>query len=333
MMDEEACRAVRERTLRHRRESPLFEHLHRIAGGVDQLPIARVAADEEFLSGSDDLTRYHEIFQRNMGTFYEHFAASIPFILEEQCRIGVGMHRLAQQLTQGEEAYLAFRETSVGDGTNGRTMAEFSEGLIRTLSCSSSIHNKTSFDRLCSHDCSRFHQGSFVEVTPEYIASRPDLHCFRDGFDVIYENVTFQFYGPERADLIGYVSRQLKPEGVMIFMEKLRQPDPQEYLARERIKDELFKSRYFRAGEISAKRVNMLVDMERGQVDFALLVDAIEQHFEHAYLIWNSTNFYEFAASNSAAGMARFLSVLDPVHVPAEFRFERDLPRAVQSAA
>ncbi|MFH8293008.1 hypothetical protein [Streptomyces sp. NPDC018059] len=328
-MDEEISREIQERTLRRRRESPLFQHLHRIAGGVDQLPIARVTAGEEFLSRNHDLARYHEIFQRNMGTFYEHFAASIPFILEEQCRIGVGVHRLAQQLTRDGEPYLTFRETSVGDGTNGRTMGEFSEGLVRTLSCSSSIHNKTSFDRLCSHDYSRFHQGSFVEVTPEYIASRPDLHCFRDGFDIMYENVTFQFYGPERADLIAYMARQLKPDGVMIFMEKLRQEDLDEYLAREHIKDEIFKSRYFRAAEINAKRANMLGDMEQGQVDFTLLVNAIKQHFEHVHLIWNSTNFYEFAATNNAASMTRFLAALEPVHVPVNFQFERDLPRAL----
>ncbi|MEU7650333.1 hypothetical protein [Streptomyces huasconensis] len=329
MMDEESSRQIQERTLQRRRESPLFEHLNRIAGGVDQLPVARVTAAEEFLSGSDELARYHDIFQRNMGTFYEHFAASIPFILEEQCRIGVGVHRLARQLAQAGGSYLTFRETSVGDGTNGRTMGEFSEGLVRTLSCSSSIHNKTSFDRLCSHEHSKFHQGSFVEVTPEYIASRPDLYCFRDGFDVIYENVTFQFYGPERADLIAYLAGQLKPDGVMIFMEKLRREDLDEYLTRERIKDELFKSRYFRAAEINAKRANMLGDMEQGQVDFATLVNAIKQHFDHVYLIWNSANFYEFAASNNAAGMTRFLAALDAVHVPADFQFERDLPRAV----
>jgi tRNA (cmo5U34)-methyltransferase len=329
-MDDEVCRAIRERTLRRRRESPLFKNLHYIAGGIDQVPVARATGELHYLSGCDDLLAYHDIFQRNMGTFYRHYSASIPFVIEEQCRVGVGICRLAQRLTRNtDDDFITFREMSVGDGANGRTMAEFSKGLIRTLSDSSSVHNRNNFDNLCNHDYSRFHHGSFIEVTPEYIASTPDLSCFRNGFNVIYENVTFQFYGPEREDLIGYVARLLKEDGLMIFLEKLKHADEVEYRSRERIKDAAFKSNYFTDDKVHAKRVDMLGVMEQGQVNFEFLINSIKRHFRYVYLIWNSTNFYEFAASNNATVLSDFLSALEPIYVPSEFCFEKDMPRSV----
>ena len=72
----------------------------------------------------------------------------------------------------------------------------------RALADSPSKINEINFHRLCRHDYSKFHLGSFIDLTPEYIASQPEFYIFRDGFDIIHENMMFQFYGPEREEQV-----------------------------------------------------------------------------------------------------------------------------------
>ncbi|MEM9540683.1 MAG: class I SAM-dependent methyltransferase [Cyanobacteria bacterium P01_E01_bin.42] len=320
-------RKIYERTLQRRRESPLFGQLYNISSGEKQPPSLVPTGELDYLSRHNGLLEYHDLFQKNLGTFYKHFTASVPFIIEEQCRIGLGICRLARNLIENENNYLTFCEIGVGDGPNGRTLAEFSKGKIRTLSTSNSIYSKNNFYQLCNHNYSRFHHGSFIEITPEYITSHVDLDLFRDGFNIIYENATFQFYGPEREDIIEYVARLLQEKGLMIFLEKLRCPDEREYKDREKIKDDLFKKKFFSDRDIAEKRLGILEVMESGQVDIESLVSAIEQNFKYVYLIWNSTNFYEFVASNNKTMVSEFLRLLPPPYLPSPFCVENNLPK------
>ncbi|NEO72683.1 hypothetical protein [Moorena sp. SIO3H5] len=327
-MEKERYRKIRERTLQLYNKNPLlFKHFHDISGGMKQVPSAIPTGNVNYLSNHDYLLDYHDLFQRNMGIFDKHFVASIPFLVEENCRIGVGIYRLAQHLVKEKDNYITLWETGGGDGVNGRTMAEFSKGLIRTLSTSTSVNSKNNFYRLCNHDYSKFHHGSFINLTPEYITSQQDLSFLYNGFNIIYENVTFPFYGSEREDLIDYVARLLKKDSLIIFLEKLRHPDESEYRKREKIKDDQYKANYFSDSEIEEKRVDMLEVIERGQVDFKSLTNAIKKHFKYVYLIWNSANFYEFVASNNELIVSKFIELLPPIYVPSPFCAESNLPR------
>ena len=327
-MESEVYRKIRERTLERRSQNCLaYDHLDDIASGVRQPTTAIPQGNLNYLSSHDKLIDYHHLFQKNMGTFYHHLSASIPLFVEEQCRIGVSLSKLAESLFTGEDEYFTFLETGVGDGANGRTMAEFSNGLIRTLSTSNSIYNKENFHRLCNHDYSRFHHGCFADITPEYLTSQPNLAFFEQGFNFIYENVTFPFYGTEREDVIDYLARLLKKEGLMIFLEKLKHSDETEYRRREKIKDEKFKKQYFSQGDVIDKRRGMLTVLERGQVDFETLTSAIKKHFKYVYFIWNSTNFYEFVASNHELTISKFLDLLPQAYLPSPFCTETTLPR------
>ena len=327
-MEKEKYRKIRECALQWYNRDPLvFKDFNGISGGMKQVPCPIPTGNVNYLENHDYLLDYHDLFQRNMGPFDKHFVASLPFLVEENCRIGVAINRLAQHLVKENDNYITLWETGGGDGVHGRTMAEFSKGLIRTLSSSPSLNSKNNFYRLCNHEYSKFHHGSFINLTPEYITSQPDLSFLDNGFNIIYENATFQFYGSERDDLIDYVARLLKKDSLIFFLEKLIHPDKSEYRKREKIKDDQYKANYFSDSEIEEKRVGMVEVMERGQVDLESLTNAIKKHFKYVYLIWNSANFYEFVASNNELIVSKFIELLPPIYVPSPFCAESNLPR------
>jgi hypothetical protein len=310
----------------------LLQHFEDIAAGNKQIPKRPVVGNLDFLSQSHDLWLFHDLLQKNMGTFYPHYCASIPFILEELCCLGTAICRLAQHRIKDKSDGFTYYEVSAADGTNGRTIAEHSRGLIKTLSDSPNRHNEIDFYKFSRHNYSKFYLGSFVDITPEYLASQSDLHHFKDGFDFIFEQMAFQFYGPERKEQIGYVARLLKEDGLMCFLQKLNQPDVIEYKKREMLKDVQYKSQYFSHEEIEWKRLSMLEDMEQGQVDFDTLVNAIKQYFKYIYLIWNSANFYGFVASNNQSNINKFIELLPTPYIPASFCFEKCLPLQIGDA-
>lgn len=112
---------------------------------------------------------------------------------------------------------------------------------------------------------------------------------------------------------------------MIFFLEKLGHSSVEEYERRERAKDELHKSYYFTAKEIEWKRQQMLSQMQNGQVNFSELVEAIQVHSRYVCLIWNSTNFYGFSASNNKTNIENFISLLGEPYVPGEFVFEEFL--------
>lgn len=72
----------------------------------------------------------------------------------------------------------------------------------------------------------------------------------------------------------------------------------------------------------------MLQDMEKyGQVNFETLVNAINKQFKFVYLVWNSTNFYEFIASNNQSTIEDFVSLLKEPYIPLGFCFENPVTR------
>ncbi|MBT9316469.1 hypothetical protein [Leptothoe spongobia] len=318
---------IRAVALKGPRVTSLLQHFENIAAGIAQSPRQGVHAATDFLNQSSEYQEYHRIFQRNIGTFYQHLCASIPFFIEEQCRIGVALQRLADsRLKQGKQPFTLY-ETSSADGTNARTLSEYSQGLIRTLTDSPNPANGENFYRLCQHKYSDMHIGPFVDITPEYLSERNDRPYLKHGFDAIYENTTFQMYNPDRKAQIAYVKRVLKDDGVMIFCEKLMHPIRHEYDRRETIKDSLFKAHYFSNAEIEQKSSQILEEMEKCQVTLDELVNSIKSHFKYAYMIWNSTNFYEVIASNDKANLHDFIAFLDGYYVPAPFLCEDNIVR------
>jgi hypothetical protein len=163
--------SIRAGLLQGPRMTSLISVFEDIASGRKQQPRCPVLADESFLSQNTELQSFHEILQRNFGTFLRHGCASIPYLLEEIVRIGPAVRNLAASKTFNDTPF-TFYETSSADGTVGRSIAEFAEGRIRTLTDSPNRANEIEFNRLCRHNYSHFYRGCFADLTPELLEIR-----------------------------------------------------------------------------------------------------------------------------------------------------------------
>jgi SAM-dependent methyltransferase len=292
-----------------------------LARGNLQVPKQKIFSDIAHKIDDKKIVNYIDRMILSMGPLFSHFVASIPYVMEELARIGVAMARLQGGSHSAQDATtLDFYELDAFDGTNAKTLASFGDGRIKTLTSSPNPDNSVSFYKDAA-EFSRFISCPFFEVTLERMTDENSLGHFKKGFDVVYEMAAFQFYGPERQAPIQHIKKLLKPHGIVILLEKLI-CEPAEYEERERVKDNLYKSRYFTEEEIAWKKDNMLKPMQVGQVSKQTLTQILRSHFKYVYQIWHSTNFYEFAASNDDSMIMRFLENLGKENLPDEFRFE-----------
>jgi SAM-dependent methyltransferase len=305
----------------------LFIHFDALARGLIQVPSRPVVGAPDFVQSDKDIGCYHELLTAGLGTFYRHYLASVPFLLEQHCRLGVAVARYARATREGRGGRpLAYWETSSADGANGRALAAFGEGMIRTLSDSPNAPNEVSFRELVTSPHAAFYLGSFLDIDRDLLAGRVELAHLAGGFDVIHENITFQFYGPERLAPIGHLLRLLRPGGIVVLTEKLMNSDRTVYDRMEQVKDRIFKNSYFDSAAIDWKKREMLAIMEHGQVDQKTLTDGLRQYFDHVVLIWNSGNFYELVASSDPRALDLFVAGLVPPYVPDAFRLEPVFP-------
>jgi hypothetical protein len=155
-------------------------------------------------------------------------------------------------------------------------------------------------------------------VTPAELAQR-GMPQFRDGFDMVIEETTFQMYHKNRADQIGLVGRNLKPGGILLMVEKMDQDSPEVFAAREQQKDEDFKPLYFDTAQILQKRVSIVSKMNNMLATMDELRDAAKQHFSAAVVTFNAGNFYNIAASDDPANLASFIGNMIAPAVPPEY--------------
>ncbi|MGE7958892.1 class I SAM-dependent methyltransferase [Pseudomonas sp. NPDC089530] len=299
----------------------LADHFHSLATGASQVPLQSLASHLRSQIDDPRVLDYHDRLIAGAGPLFSHFLASVPYILEELSRVGVALTRLAQASDRPAGRTFSLFEVDAFDGSNGRALAGHSQGLIHSFTSSPNRANRIAFERHADPTLSRFYPQSFFKVSPALLQS-PEYRQFGQGFDFIYEMAAFQFYTRDRDRQIAHIQQFLKPGGLAFFLEKLNHPDPQEYLRRERIKDEVFKTRYFSEAEILWKRQQMLEQMQNGQVTLAELVAALSARFKHVHLLWSSSNFCEFVASDDQEQIERFLALLGPVVQPAGFCFE-----------
>ncbi|MDF0729305.1 class I SAM-dependent methyltransferase [Pseudomonas entomophila] len=295
--------------LQHSAMLKLAAHFHSLATGASQVPSQSVASHLREQLRDPRLLDYHDRLIAGAGPLFTHFLASVPYILEELCRVGVALAELARQAPGA----CRLLEVDAFDGSHGRALAGHSEGRVHSLTTSPNPANQAPFERHADPQLSRFYPHSFLTLEPEPGAA---------GFDFIYEMAAFQFYSQARQQHVAHLKRFLKPGGLALFLEKLNHDDPQEYLRRERVKDEGFKTRYFSAQEIAWKRQQMLEQMHNGQVTRAALLEALHGQFRHVRLLWNSSNFYEFVASDDRERLDAFVAALGPVVQPDGFCFE-----------
>lgn len=299
----------------------LADHFHRLATGATQVPAQSLTSHLRHSIADADVVAYHDRLVADAGPLFLHFLASVPYILEEMARVGVALTRLSQARRATEPRTFNFFEIDAFDGSNGRALAAHSQGLINTFTTSPNQANQPHFDRHADPARSLFYPRSFLTLQPRLFAEEP-YERFNEGFDYVYETAAFQFYTRDRKAQINHIKPLLKPGALVFFLEKLNHADLGQYLERERVKDSGFKTRYFSEEEIDWKRQQMLEQMQNGQVLMHELVEALSSHFKYVYLLWNSTNFYEFVATDDGARLEQFLNLLGPINQPEGFCFE-----------
>ncbi|KPC28378.1 Uncharacterized protein ABJ99_3535 [Pseudomonas syringae pv. cilantro] len=299
----------------------LAGHFHSLATGASQVPLQSLDSHLRSEIQDPQVLDYHDRLIAGAGPLFSHFLASVPYILEELARVGVALTRLAQANSSNTGQTFSLFEVDAFDGSNGRALTGHSHGLIRSFTSSPNLANQIAFERHADPALSLFFPQSVFKVTPALLHT-PEFDRFSEGFDFIYEMAAFQFYSRDRAGQISHIKQFLKPGGLVFFLEKLNHPDPDEYLRREQIKDEEFKTRYFSEEDIRWKRQQMLEQMQDGQVTLEELVSALSARFKSVHLLWSSSNFCEFVASDDPEQVEQFLDLMGRVVQPAEFCFE-----------
>lgn len=117
---------------------------------------------------------------------------------------------------------------------------------------------------------------------------------------------------------------------MLVQVQKLKNPKPDVYLAREIQKDEIFKSKFFSTAQIIEKQRDVLETMVDFQVDLETSGSALHSYFRYSVVTWNSGNFYTIVSSNSLGSIRDFCASMLRPAIPEEFCYE-PLPRIINN--
>ncbi len=299
------------------------EFFERTASGRAGAPdLAQPTPDMSLLDFDFYCTVFAHAYRRMWTPFNAHWLASIPYRLEEQCRLGPAILSFALRTWARRTVPATVYTLGAGPGCLARTLARFGDGRIKTLNCSPTDANRVCFLANRGSEHAHFFHGPFFELDDARYQIDDDLQSFRNGFDLIFEDTTFQMYDRDRRSQLDFIAPTLRPGGLLIQVEKLSHKDAHTYQERERQKDQVFKSRFFSAGQISKKKEEVVDTMADCQVDMATTVAALQANFRYSVVTWNSGNFYTFVSSNSREAVQAFVSLLVKPAIPAEFCYE-----------
>ena len=282
---------------------------------------------EELMFNNKNAINFLRSYRNYMGLFERHFASSVPYILENECRIGESICKL--------NSVHPFNQYSLhlgsSEGPLAKTLAKYSDGRIQTIAHSDSPEHKIGFDLTPQAQGCHFLGIPSVDLSLNEL--KKQFGSQFDGFDYIFEHQLFHFYSPDRKSQVKYFANLLrdKGSGAMFFTEKMNCRSREDYLNRERVKDWKFKSRYFSVDQIISKQDDVCSEMIGNQVSLPEMIEAIKCTFAHVAVIWNSGNFYQFVASNNEQLMADILEIIPPSFIPDEFVHE-NLPIVYSSS-
>lgn len=322
---------VDRKTLENWRNAPRINSFatffERTASGLQGAPdLGRPEPAMDQLSFDLDCMMFWDTHRRLWGHFDSHYFASIPFRLEEECRLGAAILLFGQKMWARSGRPATIYTLGAGAGTLARTLAKLGDGRLKTLNCSPTKGNRVCFFARRGSEDAFFYHGAFFELDDERYATDKMLEPFRDGYDVLLEDTTFQMYGPDRDSQTAFIAPRVRPNGVLVQVQKLSHPNLQAYLERERQKDGEFKSRFFSAVQIVEKKRAVLDTMKDLQVDLERTRSALQLHFRYAVVTWNSGNFYTIVSSNSLRSVRDFVTSMVQPALPSEFCYEQ-LPR------
>jgi hypothetical protein len=297
-----------------------FERTASGQGGAPDL--AEPELDMGLLDFDLDAAVLSHTHRRLWGTFDSHYFASIPYRLEEECRLGAAMLSFALRAWARNAWPTTIYTLGTGTGCLARTLARLGDGRIEALCCSPTAANRAAFYANRGSEHAHFFHGPFFELDHERYATDGDLLAFRNGFDLLFEDTTFQMYDRDRRKQLEFVVPRIRSGGLLVQVQKLAQQNHDIYEERELQKDELFKSRFFSASHISEKRDEVLTTMTNLQVDLETTVSALRTFFRYSVVTWNSGNFYTIVSSNSPASVLELVSLMLKPAIPPGYCYE-----------
>jgi lysyl-tRNA synthetase class 2 len=306
-------------TLTQFSDQAIVANLSSIASGLTGQPTNNVQLSEDLFRKEMDLINFSKCHAALVGTFDRHYWASIPYVFEEECRLGVGIMKYAS-LKHTTTNPLTLWCLGMAEATLARTLSELGKGAIVSFANTGSEANEKSFLAHGQPRHAYLHIGFYQDVTKSLIQKYNNV--FSDGFDIIIEDTTFQMLGRDRLSQIKQVKKNLKNNGILILTEKFNGDD---YDYWETLKDRDFKSFYFSQESIESKRQYVLSEMKKNQVSIPELADICSGLFEAGSIFWNSGNFYSIALSNSSENLARFIAALPDTCIPNRFSRNTDI--------
>ncbi|MDI7864959.1 class I SAM-dependent methyltransferase [Rhizobiaceae bacterium n13] len=306
--------------------SAFFERAASGQGGAPDL--AEPQADMSLLDFDIEAAVLADTHRRLVGHFDSHYFASIPYRLEEQYRAGAAILAFALRIWARNASPTTIYTLGTGTGCLARTLATLGGGRIKALCCSPTAANRVAFLAKRGSDHAHFFHGPFFELDDARYAADQDLAPFREGFDILFEDTTFQMYDRDRVRQLEFIAPRIRPGGLLVQVQKLAHKDHKIYEERERQKDELFKPRYFSTRHIAEKKDEILSTMLDLQVDLPTTVSALKGFFRYSVLTWNSGNFYTIVSSNSRASVLELVSLMLKPAIPPGYCYEQ-LPAAI----
>jgi hypothetical protein len=302
------------------RVNELMEDFSHLAMGNKGVPFKSVVLNSTLLSNDERCLHFSKIRSKYAGIFNQHFVASIPYILEEQCRFGAAVVDYANHIKMNYGRCCNIYTLGDGPGVMARSFSDYSGGDIRTLTCSPNPENLKEFSSNKPNQSTHFYLGPFFDVSREELIKRNFL-SIESGFDMIIEDTTFQMYGKSRLIPTYLASRNLKKDGLFVFLEKFSHANEGQFKAREKQKDETFKSCFFSREQIEEKKVSIINNMNQHLVTIEEMTEVLSKLFRAAVIVWNSGNFSTIVASNNQENLKKFISFMIPPAIPNEFSY------------
>jgi len=276
---------------------------------------------------------YTELREKYGGNFDDHIKASIPGYSEMQDAVG---YALAQVLGDGK-----FLRVGGSEGSAVKALIDLSGPEAEGVSMDPNVEMQKTFEEAPQTERVTFDLSAFSDAENEGVT----LWTEDDGtemkgfdpqgqqFDVVVEQMVFQFIDKGRSAQIARVKELMTEDGLFYTAEKVGGPAEQ-FNANEAQKDE-FKAQFFSQEELAAKRAEVLQTGEDAvegmtalQVSQTELERVMTANFQHVVQVWDSGNFKGYVGTDSQEKLNQFLEQLPSLHS----RFSTvETPRVVNS--
>ena len=284
------------------------------ASGVRDKPLVPYEGNETLLLKTSSCTLLYSFFQeykKRQSFFERHFASSIPYVMENECRMGTA---LLKYFSKKNNKNYSVIHLGASEAPMARTIAYL--GLkfnVKTLATSCTKENKRGFFMYEEKPINTYFLPiPWIFVNKELLKSK-QLDNFNTGFDVIFEHQLFQFFSKDRGKQVALASKLFKDlsKGLFFMTGKIALNDIEEFTRRESQKDKEFKSKYFSQDDINSKDKEVIHIFNKMLLTLDETIKEIKKTLKYSVVIWNSGNFYTIISSNSKNEIDMYLSVLD----------------------